>query len=174
MAITRIFNIFEQDDSFIAQIADPEQLDPIGQGQSENQIEFEEKYDIQPQSEDHVTEWVKESSKKKVHFTGTKSDIVQKMQKLKLKLPNYKSPVNFQWRFHRLYRSSYTWILAIYRISFAAYENNLLWIRYDFEQRLVLTNRRQLRNYTADTQKYNINYLYSYSNFNVQWLVVYQ
>lgn len=85
MAITRIFNIFEQDDSFIAQIADPDQ----GQGQSE--IDFEEKYDIQPQSEDHIEEWVKKSNKKKVHFTGTKSDIVQKMQKLKLKLPNYKS-----------------------------------------------------------------------------------
>ena len=96
MAITRIFNIFEQDDSFIAQIADPEQLQ--SQGQIENQIDFEEKYDIQPQSEDHVTEWVKESSKKKVHFTGTKSDIVQKMQKLKLKLPNYKSPVNSIYR----------------------------------------------------------------------------
>ena len=87
MAITRIFNIFEQDDSFIAQIADPDQ----GQGQSE--IDFEEKYDIQPQSGDHIEEWVKKSTKKKVHFTGTKSDIVQKMQKLKLKLPNYKSRV---------------------------------------------------------------------------------
>ena len=89
MAITRIFNIFEQDDSFIAQIADPDQ----GQVQSENEINFEEKYDIQPQSEDHIEEWVNKSTKKKVHFTGTPSDIVQKMQKLKLKLPNYKSPV---------------------------------------------------------------------------------
>ena len=95
MAITRIFNIFEQDDSFIAQIADTDQ----GQGQSEiEKSDFEEKYDIQPQSEDHIEEWVKKSSKKKVHFTGTKSDIVQKMQKLKLKLPNYKSRVKiFKW-----------------------------------------------------------------------------
>ena len=95
MAITRIFNIFEQDDSFIAQIADTDQ----GQGQSEiEKSDFEEKYDIQPQSEDHIEEWVKKSSKKKGHFTGTKSDIVQKMQKLKLKLPNYKSRVKiYKW-----------------------------------------------------------------------------
>lgn len=87
MAITRIFNIFEQDESFIAQIADPDQ----GQGQSENQIDFEEKYDIQPQSEDHITEWVNKSTKKKVHFTSNESDLIRKMQKLKLKLPSYKS-----------------------------------------------------------------------------------
>ena len=62
MAITRIFNIFEQDDSFIAQIADPDQ----GQGQSENEINFEEKYDIQPLCEDHIEEWVNKSTKKKI------------------------------------------------------------------------------------------------------------